>query len=233
MCGRFVVAGSNKDLVDLFDVDTVGDNLPEPSWNISPTDPIRVVMESLKEDQITRRMEAARWWLTPSFSKELKTKAPTFNARSETVGSKPTFKPSLESRRALIPASGYYEWRTEGKTKIPFYIHLPGEPVVFAGLYAWWRNRELPDDHPNRWVLSSTILTREAVGPVAEIHDRTPVTLPREFWNEWLNPATKGTQELADEAVAAATPVAERLQFHEVGPVREDSPLLIEPLNPA
>lgn len=233
MCGRFVVAGSNKDLVDLFDVDTVGENLPEPSWNISPTDPIRVVLESLKENHVTRRMEAARWWLTPSFSKELKTKAPTFNARAETVGSKPTFKPSLESRRALIPASGYYEWRTEGKTKTPFYIHLPGEPVVFAGLYAWWRNPELPDDHPQRWVLSSTILTREAVGPVAEIHDRTPVTLPREFWNEWLNPRIKGTQELADEAVAAATPVGERLQFHEVRPVRDDSPLLIEPLNPA
>ena len=62
MCGRFVVAGSNKDLVDLFDVDTVGDDLPEPSWNISPTDPVRVVLESLKDEQVTRRMEAARWW---------------------------------------------------------------------------------------------------------------------------------------------------------------------------
>lgn len=105
MCGRFVVAGSEQDLIDLFDVDLVATHLPEPSYNISPTDPVRVVLESLKEDKVTRRMEAARWWLTPSFSKELKTKMPTFNARAETVAEKATFKASFKSKRALI--SGY------------------------------------------------------------------------------------------------------------------------------
>lgn len=92
MCGRYVVARATADLVSMFDVDEVGKNLPGPGWNIKPTTRVPLVLESAKgRDEVVRRLEAARWSLTPSYSKELRTKFATFNARSETVAEKATF----------------------------------------------------------------------------------------------------------------------------------------------
>jgi len=111
-----------------------------PGWNIRPTQTIPVVIESAKGDEEpSRRLEPARWSLTPSWSKELKTKFPTFNARSEDIMGKATWKGPVRSHRALVPASGYYEWQTDPATKkkTPYFIHQPdGELLVFAGLYS-------------------------------------------------------------------------------------------------
>ena len=75
MCGRYVAARATADLVALFDVAETGDGLPGPAWNIKPTNPVPVVLESAKGGDIpVRRLEPARWSLTPSYSKELKTK---------------------------------------------------------------------------------------------------------------------------------------------------------------
>lgn len=82
-----------------------GDNLPGPAWNIKPTTRVPVVLESAKgEGDPVRRLEAGRWSLTPSYSKELKTKFATFNARSETAAEKATFRGSVKSKRAILPA---------------------------------------------------------------------------------------------------------------------------------
>ena len=88
----------------------------------------------------------------------------------------------------------------------------------------------MPEDHEDYWTLTTTILTRAAVGEVSKLHDRTPVTLPPSFWDEWLDASQDGSQTLVDAAVAAATPVAEALQFHQVGPLKGDGPELVEPL---
>jgi putative SOS response-associated peptidase YedK len=103
MCGRFVISETAPDLVRIFDVDEVGENLPEPSWNVSPTEQIPVVLESNRKGPVVRRLEPARWSLVPGFSKELKLKFPTFNARAESAATKSAFKPSVQSRRALMP----------------------------------------------------------------------------------------------------------------------------------
>ncbi|WP_104111849.1 SOS response-associated peptidase [Arthrobacter sp. N199823] len=166
----------------------------------------------------------------PSYSKELKTKFATFNARSETAAEKATFRGSVKSKRAILPADFYYEWETEGKTKTPYAIHSPGDEILaFAGLYTWWPDKSLPEDHEDYWTLTATILTRAAVGEVSQLHDRTPVTLPPSFWDEWLDADQDGDQTLVDAAVAAATPVAEALQFHRVGPLKGDGPGLVTP----
>jgi putative SOS response-associated peptidase YedK len=231
MCGRFVVASSTEELVDLFDVDDVGEDLPGPSYNVRPTDPVPVVLESAKNGPVVRRLEAARWSLVPSFSKQLKTSYPMFNARSEEVATKASFRSSLVSKRALIPAAGYYEWHTVGTTKTPYYIHPSSGVIAFAGLYSWWRNPELADDDPDRWVLTATILTRPAVGELAGIHPRTPLVLPAAMWDQWLDPARVGDQDLVDEAVDAAVPETEELEFYRVGPVKGDNtPALIAPV---
>jgi putative SOS response-associated peptidase YedK len=80
-------------------------------------------------------------------------------------------------------------------------------------------------------VLSATILTADAEGPLAQIHDRSPVALPEEWWDQWLAPATQGDQALVDAAVAVSRTVMESLNFYEVAPVKGNGPELIEPLN--
>lgn len=231
MCGRYVVARATAELVSAFNVEAVGDNVPGPSWNLKPTQFVPVVIESAKgETEAVRRLESARWSLTPSYSKELKTKFATFNARSETAAEKATFRGSVKSKRAIFPADFYYEWLAEGKTKTPHAIHLPGNELMgFAGLYTWWPDKTLPEDHADYWTLTATILTRAAVGNVRQLHERTPVTLPPSFWDEWLDPDEEGDQSLVDAAVAAATPVAEALEFYPVDPLRGDGPELVEP----
>ncbi|TFC27855.1 SOS response-associated peptidase [Cryobacterium sp. TMT2-18-3] len=231
MCGRFIITDTASDLAAMFDVEHEGENLPEPSWNIKPTEKIPIVLESAKAGPVVRRLEGARWSLVPSFATELQSSFATFNARAETAAEKPTFKSSVASRRALVPATGYYEWHTDGTVKTPYFIHSDdGLPLAFAGLYSWWRNPALADDDPARWVLSATILTQDAEGPLAALHNRMPVILAEEWWDQWLDPHTPGDQALVDAAVAASREAVESLSYHEVAPVRGDGPELIEPV---
>lgn len=222
MCGRFAVDNEINDLIELFLA--TGGNVGDwkPSWNIRPTEKVPVVLESTKTGSVVRRLELARWSLVPRWSKEPTTRFPTFNARSEDVAGKASFKASVVNRRAIIPASGYYEWKTEGSTKTPYFIHAPGQQLAFAALYSWWRNPALPADDDNRWLLSATMLTMPAVPQLAGIHDRSPVPLPREFWSSWLSTEIDGDQGLVDAAVAAARPVASSLASHPVAPLRND-----------
>ncbi|HEY4269630.1 MAG TPA: SOS response-associated peptidase [Galbitalea sp.] len=226
MCGRFVLDRKTSDLVTLFDVDIEGNMLPEPSWNLAPTQRIAVVIDSLpratSEDDFpepVRRLEGARFGLVPSWAKEIQG-APLFNARSEDVASKPSFQTSVEHRRAVIPATGYYEWRVVDGVKTPHFISLPGEELLlFAGLYEWWRNPAAPEGSPDRWLLSTTILTRPSAGELSSLHERMPVFLDADLVEEWLDPAGEGSQELVDEVAGSAEFVASRAVFHEVSPL--------------
>ncbi len=241
MCGRFVLDRKNADLVALFDVDIEGDLLPEPSWNLAPTQRIAVVIDSLPRatsendfPEPIRRLEAARWGLVPSWAEDVQG-PPLFNARSEDVASRRSFQASVERRRAVIPATGYYEWRTVDGVKSPQFVSLPGEELLlFAGLYDWWRNPAAPEGSAERWLLSTTILTRPATGVVAAIHERMPVLLDGDLVEEWLDPQSDGSQELVDEVAGAAESVASRAVFHEVSPlvgsVQNDGPHLVDPL---
>jgi len=225
MCGRFAVDSQINELIEEFVADGGSVHDWAPNFNIAPTDPVPVVLERATDGTLERSIELGRWSIVPSWSKELKTKFPTFNARSETVAEKASFKSSVINKRALIPARGYYEWHTEGKVKTPHFIGPAEGHVAFAGLYSWWRAN--PE---SEWMLTATILTMPTVPELASIHDRNPVMLPRDWWDDWLNPALAGDQSFVDAAVAAAVPVAAGLDFYEVGPVRDNSPGLIEPV---
>lgn len=238
MCGRFVVAGAAGDLVALFDVDLPADDLPSPSWNIAPTDRVSIVLDALPKgpdagDQPIRRLEAARWGLVPSWAKDPAAGPPAINARIETVTEKRQFSAAVHKRRAIVPATGYYEWRTADGVKSPYFIHLPeGEIFAFAGLYEWWRNPAAAADAADRWLLSTTILTQDATGDLAEIHDRMPVFLSAELADEWLDPREPATDELLAAVSLAGVEVADNAAFHRVaaavGNVRNNGPELIE-----
>ena len=235
MCGRFVVASAGSDLVGVLRVDVEGDDLPEPSYNVAPTSRVAIVLDSAKTEPPTRRLEAARWGLVPSWAKDTKIGARAFNARAEELEDKPMFRGALEKRRAVVPTSGYYEWKNVDGVKIPHYIHpADGEPLFLAGLYEWWRDKTTGDDDPDRWLLSFTILTRDAIGRLGSIHDRMPLFLDPDHADAWLDPTTDNVRDVLDAAIDAAPALAETLDDHEVstavGNVRNDAPELIEPV---
>ena len=237
MCGRFVVASAGPELVGVLRVDVEGDDLPEPSFNVAPTNRAAIVLDSAKTEPPTRRLEAARWGLIPSWAKDTKIGARAFNARAEELEDKPMFRSALEKRRAVVPTSGYYEWKNVDGVKVPHFIHpADDEPLFLAGLYEWWRDKTKGDDDPERWLLSFTILTRDSIGHLGSIHDRMPLFLDPDHADAWLDPTTDNVRDVLDAAIDAAPALADTLEDHEVskavGNVRNNSPELIEPVEP-
>lgn len=235
MCGRFVVANVGSELVGVLRVDLEGEDLPAPSYNVAPTDRAAIVLDSSKTEPPTRRLEAARWGLVPSWAKDPSIGVRAFNARSEELEDKPMFRGALEKRRAVVPVSGYYEWKRTGDQKVPHYIHpAGGESLFLAGLYEWWRDGSKADDDPARWLLSFTILTRDAIGHLGSIHDRMPLFLDQDYADAWLDPTTENVGDILDAAIDAAPTLAESLDDHAVsaavGNVRNNGPELIEPV---
>ncbi|WP_442575774.1 SOS response-associated peptidase [Microbacterium sp. F51-2R] len=235
MCGRFVVANVGSELLGVLRVDVEAEDLPAPSYNIAPTSQVAIVLDSAKTEPPTRRLEVARWGLVPSWAKDVKIGARAFNARAEELEDKPMFRNALAKRRAVVPASGYYEWKQVGDQKIPHYIHPADEsPMFFAGLYEWWKDASKPDDDPARWVLSFTILTRDSIGRLGSIHDRMPLFIDPDHADAWLDPDTDNVRDVLDAAIDAAPAIADELDDHvvskAVGNVRNDSPELIEPV---
>jgi putative SOS response-associated peptidase YedK len=253
MCGRFAFFQEIEPLID--DLDAV--DLSEPGlrarWNIAPTAPIYVVTESLAKDddrepgapgEVLRALRVARWGLLPPFAQDLAFGARTFNARRESLASKPSFRGSLAKYRAIIPISGYYEWRREegSRRKQPYFISDPGgEPLHLAGLVSWWKG---PGGHEGpaasadgNWLLSATIITREAVGTLAGIHDRTPLMLPRSAVDAYLSPDMDDREEvqrwlLDDSHVRDGEDLELRPVDPAVGSTRSEGPELIDRTEP-
>ena len=234
MCGRFVVAASGSELVGVLRIDLEGDDLPAPSFNVAPTDRVAIVLDSAKTEPPTRRLEAARWGLVPAWAKDPSIGSRAFNARAEEVEDKPMFRQALIKRRAVIPASGYYEWHTEDGVKTPYYIHPADDsPLLFAGLYEWWKDASKPDDDPHRWLLSFTIMTRKSTGALGSVHDRMPLFIDADYADVWLDPTTDNVGDLLDATIDAAPALVDGLAMREVGPavgnVRNNGPELIAP----
>ncbi|MFS0867558.1 SOS response-associated peptidase [Microbacterium sp. 179-B 1A2 NHS] len=235
MCGRFVVANVASELVGVLRVDVEGEDLPSPSYNVAPTARVGIVLDSVKTDPPTRRLESARWGLIPGWAKDPKIGVKAFNARSEELEDKPMFRQALIKRRAIVPATGYYEWATTDEGKVPYFISpADGSPLLFAGLYEWWKDPQKAEEDPSKWLLSFTILTRDAVAPLGSIHDRMPLFVDADFADAWLDTDVDNVGDLLDAAVDAAPEVVSGLTDHRVSPavgnVRNDSPDLIAPV---
>lgn len=211
MCGRFVASLGNEELGQIFDTTVIGNPIPVPSWHVHPTDRVQFIAQSAKDG--LRHLESAVWNLARPGQHSLAGR-PQINVRTESAAQK--FGYAVKSRRGIMPASGYFEWQEREGGNVPYFIH-PGEGVLaFASLFWWWQNPTLPEDHPQRWTLTAAHLTTAAAPRLSSIHDRSPVILPKELWDDWLDPNLVGDQSLMDAAVAASTPVADSLNFHEV-----------------
>lgn len=194
MCGRYASTRSDDQLVvEMAAAEVVREPLP-PSWNVAPTQSVRVVLERTPRDtdaaEPMRQLRTVRWGLVPSWAKDPKIGNKLINARSETITEKPAFKAAAARRRCLVPADGYFEWEKRDGTKVPHYLHPEGEDQVLAmaGLYELWRPRPAEGEEPGEWLWSVTILTTTAADSLGHIHDRSPVVLPVELRDAWLDP---------------------------------------------
>jgi putative SOS response-associated peptidase YedK len=227
MCGRYANFLAEQDLIDAFSIAAVADDarLFQPRYNIGPTQQVQIIRPR-KDDAGVRELATARWGLVPSWAKDVSIGVKMFNARVETIADKPSFSKAFASRRCIVPASGYYEWHTTPEGKTPYFIHpQDGSPLAFAGLFELWKDRSVED---SPWVVSTSIVTTAARGPMADIHDRQPVMFTPDNWEVWLD-----AQSSPDDLFAAAADDAPALAWHavgkDVGNIRNEGPELVEP----
>ncbi len=180
MCGRYLFTSPPEAAREAFDVD-IRVNFP-PRWNVAPTQPIAVIRMS---ERRRRQFALARWGFIPSWAKKdyfdkVGTK-PLINARGETAANMPTFRSAFKRRRCLVPADGFYEWRTEKGARQPYLIRpAAGGLFAFAGL---WETAHDPDGGE---IDTAAILTIEAGPDVSVLHNREPVVIPPADYRAWL-----------------------------------------------
>ena len=177
MCGRFTLRTRLDELLQLYSIETQLEW--EPRFNIAPSQSIAVVRNNPNSDE--RELTMLRWGLIPSWAKDIRIGHRLINARAETLASKPSFRMAFKSRRCLVLADGFYEWKQAGKNKQPYFIHMAdNRPFVFAGLWERWAKSQPA-------IESCTIITTTSNAIVASIHDRMPVILSGEAAMQWLD----------------------------------------------
>jgi putative SOS response-associated peptidase YedK len=220
MCGRYTLTDPDPRLLRCrFGLTEEARIEQEPRYNVAPTDPVLAVRINGAGE---REPGLLRWGLIPHYADPRTFDRLLINARVETVAEAPAFRDAFATRRCLIVADGFYEWRKTETGKNPVWITRPSrEPFAFAGL---WAEAGPPDGSP---VHSCSIVTCAPGEVVEPIHDRMPVILDPDAEATWLNRATREadlhrllvpTDELSVTEVSDA-----------VNDVRQDGPALIEP----
>lgn len=185
MCGRYLFTSPPEAARETFSVD-IRANFP-PRWNIAPTQPIAIICRNEKG---AREFALVRWGFIPTWAKkdylERTGGKPLINARGETAAEKPTFRSAYKRRRCLIPADGFYEWRTEKGARQPYLIRpAAGGLFAFAGL---WETAHDPDGGE---IDTGAILTCAAGPDVAPLHNREPVVIQPADYAVWLETGEK------------------------------------------
>lgn len=232
MCARFAITVPFPELAAWFALMDTMD--APPRFNIAPTQPILVIAAAPPREPGSnlpeRQALLVRWGFIPSWVKDLKAFPLLVNARSETAAEKNAFRAAMRHRRVLVPASGFYEWRREGRGRPqPFWVRpRAGGLVAFAGLMETW------SEPGGSEIDTAAILTTAASPDLARIHERMPVVIPEAEFSRWLDCRTQEPRHVADllaappEGFFEAVPVSDR-----VNKVANMGPDLIEPVVPA
>lgn len=177
MCGRFNVS-STPGLQAL--LASLGSDLqlPPPRYNVAPTEDVTLLR--YRGDDL--ELAGSRWWLTPSWAKELSQKYAMFNARSEGLSKSPAFRKPFASQRGIVPMSSFIEWRGAAGSKQPWLISTPDEAIAAAALWDVWFGTD--DGEP---LLSCTLVTTAAAEPFKPWHNRMPVMLAADERERWLD----------------------------------------------
>ena len=177
MCGRFNVI-DNPGLQDLLQDLGIDLNLP-PAINIAPTEAVSLVRSSAAG---ACDVEAARWWLTPSWAPAVDQKYSMFNARAESIATSRAFRGPFRRQRGLVPMSSFIEWRTENGVKQPWQISNDAGALAVAALWDVWEKGDAP-------LLSCTLVTTAAAPGFTHWHKRMPVMLAQDERGRWLDNA--------------------------------------------
>ncbi|WP_127356137.1 SOS response-associated peptidase [Actinacidiphila soli] len=240
MCGRYVSTRRSEDLVQQFRVtDWNPEALVAPNWNVAPTNDVWAVLEGADRETgaLDRQLRPLRWGLVPSWAKSLSVGSKMINARVETVHEKPAYRRAFAKRRCLLPADGFYEWVAVPATedskayKQPYFISPEGgQDMAFAGLYEFWRDRDVAgDDDPGAWWATCTIITTEATDAAGRVHPRMPLTIAAVDYDTWLDPEHQDVDELRALLTAPADGhLAARPVSTAVNNVRNNGPHLLE-----
>jgi len=195
MCGRFTLTATPEEVEALFGLLDL-EAFP-PRYNIAPTQPVLVIVSAPSREPGSnlpdRQAALVRWGLIPSWTKNPADMPLMINARAETVAEKAAFKTALRHRRVLVPTTGFFEWKRDGKHRQPFFIRPKGGGIVaFAGLmetYAEAGGSEID---------TAAILTTAANTGLAPIHDRMPVVIKQADFSRWLDCRTQEPRDVAD-----------------------------------
>ncbi len=195
MCGRFTLTTDPSEAGDEFE----GFDFPRqfsPRYNVAPSQAILALPNDGKN-----LATFFIWGLIPSWAREAAIGNRLINARGETLADRPAFRGAYKYRRCLIPADGFYEWKSRPGTrnKAPHLIRLKNhKPFAFAGLWEEWHASD------GSSVRSCTIITTGPNALMAPIHDRMPLILGRNDYAEWLDPAPRPPESLGHLIKAAS-----------------------------
>lgn len=175
MCGRFSLAVSKEKLQQELPFVETTENL-RTSYNIAPTQHAYVVT-----DDQPNRLQYITWGLVPHWSNDGKNAGRLINARREGIEAKPSFRVPIRKRRCIVPADSFYEWKREGKRKVPYRIFQKnGQLLFFAGVWDVWYKKDYG-------LKTFSIITTSPNYEMSGIHSRMPVLLTsREAKQRWL-----------------------------------------------
>jgi putative SOS response-associated peptidase YedK len=224
MCARYTLTARPQLVAELFDLDLLIDI--QPRYNVAPTQQVLALRTS---PEGKREFTTLRWGLVPFWADDVKIGNKLLNARGETIFEKPSFRDAAKKRRCLIPADGFYEWRTENGKKQPYFIHEPGrKPFAFAGLWERWHGED------GKELQTCSIVTTDANSLLKPLHDRMPVILHKKDFSNWLDPALTDAKQL--KPLLKPLP-DEALQMYRVTPrmssPRYDDPSCVESIDRA
>ncbi|MDT8911564.1 SOS response-associated peptidase [Amycolatopsis sp. PS_44_ISF1] len=236
MCGRYAATKDPAVLIEEFAaVDLTGDRA-RADHNVAPTKNVVTVVQRhprdaegqvLEDEPAERSLRIMRWGLVPFWAKDPSAGSRMINTRSETAREKPAFKRALASRRCLVPADGWFEWRRTGQEKEPFYMTDPaGASIAFGGIWESWRPK---DDAAAEPLITFSIITTDAAGQLTDVHHRMPLIVPSGHWADWLDPDREDVDGLM---VPTPPSIVESLELRPVSSlvnnVRNNGPELLE-----
>ncbi|WP_340104719.1 SOS response-associated peptidase [Rhodohalobacter sp. 8-1] len=226
MCGRYVLKATLEELQKTYGAVLDGTFPVEPNYNVAPSHHMPVVLKPYESEEANRIIRPHRWGLVPFWADSVKTGYSMINARGESLSKKKSFQKPFKSQRCIVPANGFYEWKTTSSEKVPHFVQRKQSNLMhFAGLWEEWQD---PDS--GETINSYTIITTDANKPMQELHDRMPALLLQEEFNTWLDPSFNDTEALQD--LIRPWP-DDDIKFYrvnkEVGNVSNNRPELIEP----
>lgn len=195
MCGRYTLKTNIQTIAQVFGVPATLET--KPRYNIAPTQEVVSIMTNGSQ-----HLAWLRWGLIPKWAKSASIGSRMINIRAETLEEKPGFRRLLDSKRCLMIADGFYEWKEENGVKYPIYYTLKDqEPFAFAAIWDTWTNPQ------GEQIRSCAMITTDPNDLVAQVHNRMPVILPEKARQEWLDTEIHDTKFL--ESLLVPFPASE------------------------